>query len=344
MYDFINKKIVFYSLINGVGSSTMAYHLSRLLRLPLYQEQKNDLVFFLKKKLDSVRYTVKQLDEINEDDYSEGAVYDLKNTNTKIFSLATDIVVLTNNSYLDILKTIATLQKVQSLLFDKKKPVHVIFNRLQNGNVNREKRYTNVSKQLILSNVKDMNISFSYIRANLIYYRGISEGHFFMDSFFKRNEDLLQDYPEIIEMSHIDYLEMFYDYQYEDTPYDFRLFKTSYERLYKDRIKLANEYNETLKINTKQRKNTPDGINEEIAKLNFNQENMRLSKVSIRDMYSFLYKIGIYDNKMYECNECKNNLKCWKAELRRANEDKRKKKSLNNNYRCKTIRERIQED
>jgi len=99
--DYAKKKIVFFSLINGVGSSTIAYQLARLLRLPLYQEQKNDLVFFLKHKLDSSRYSVKQLDELEAEDYINGAVYDLKVANKKVFKLATDIVVLTNNSHID---------------------------------------------------------------------------------------------------------------------------------------------------------------------------------------------------------------------------------------------------
>ena len=40
-----SHKIVFYSLINGVGNSTIAYQLARLLRLHFYQEQKDDLVY-----------------------------------------------------------------------------------------------------------------------------------------------------------------------------------------------------------------------------------------------------------------------------------------------------------
>jgi len=246
MRDYQDKKIVFYSLINGVGSSTMAYQLARLLRLTLYQEQENDLVFFLKPKLESSRYGVKQLNELDTDDYAFGGVYDLKTANKKFFMLATDIIVLTNNSHIDVLKTIATLQKIQSQIHDSHKPVHVIFNRLQNGNVKREKKYTKVSKELILSNVKNMNIKFSYIRNNLIYYREVSEGRFFMDSFFNKDEELLEKYPEIRNMEHLDHLEMFYDYQYEDTPYDFRLFPEHYQQLYDDRVIATTEYNNAL--------------------------------------------------------------------------------------------------
>ncbi|WP_428739690.1 hypothetical protein [Sulfurimonas sp.] len=335
------KKIVFYSLINGVGNTTIAYQLSRLLRLPLYQDQKNDLVFFLKNKLNSSRYVVKQLDELNATDYKEGAVYDLKEANKKIFEFATDIMVLTNNSYIDILKTIATLQKIQSLVYDKNKPIHVVFNRLQNGNASREKKYTKVSKEMILANVKDMNIKFSYIRSNLIYYTEVSEGRFFMESFFNKNYELLEKYPTIQDMEYTEYLEMFYDYQYEDAPYDFQLYECYYEDLYKDRVEAAYDYNRHHGNKKRRKKTTPDGINEEIAKLNFHQENIRLSRASIRDMYSLLYKMGIYNKEMYECFSCENGYSCWK---RTARENRTTNKLSASESKCKKIRTYIEEN
>lgn len=343
MSAYKKRKIVFYSLINGVGSSTIAYQIARLLRIPFYQEQKNDLAFFLKnvfRKQKHSNYSVKQIDELDTEDYNFDGVYDLKNTNKKIFTLATDIVILTNNSYLDVLKTIASLQKIQELLHYEIKPIHIVFNRLQNGPATREKRYTEHSQKMILANIKDMDIKFSYIRTNLIFYREISEGRFFMDSFFKRNMELLEKYKEIKDMEYIDHLEMFYDYQYEDTPYDFEFFEDSYKRLYDDRVISAIEYNKKLVFTTKKRETTPESINDEIANLNFHQENIRLSRASIRDIYSFMYKLGVYDKNLYECCVCKKDRVCWKRIQR---EERKNNKLLHNNSKCKNIRERIQE-
>jgi len=185
-----------------------------------------------------------------------------------------------------------------------------------------------------------MNIKFSYIRNNLIYYREISEGRFFMDSFFNKDDILLEDYPEIREMEHTDHLEMFYDYQYEDTPYDFRLFSEHYQRLYDDRVVSALEYNKTLNLNTKQRKTTPESINAEIAKLNFHKDNIRLSRVSLRDMYSLLYKMGIYDKNMYECFECQQDVPCWKRTIR---EERKTNKLSGEASKCGEVRTRIEE-
>jgi hypothetical protein len=296
-YNYKKKKIVFFSLINGVGNSTISYQLSRLLRVPLCQEQKNDIVHFLRDVVDSEkRNFLKQVYDLNNEDYKEGAVYDLKTPNKKILNLATDIVVLTNNSYLDILKTIATLKLLNSLLFDKKKSIHIVFNRLQNANPAREKKYTNVSKELILSNSFGMNITFSYIRNSLIYYRDIQKGKFFMDSFFKENNIFVKDYSEILEIEHTHYLEMFYDNQYEDKEYSFHEF-VHFDEIKKHRTEYAIEQNEKKSYGMKEVETTPKAMDAYIAKTMLHQQNIRLSRVAIKDMFSFLYKIGgIYEN------------------------------------------------
>jgi len=295
MFEYKKKKVVFFSLINGVGSSTISYQLARLLRLPLYQEQKNDLVHFLKTLLDSTRYSLKQIDELDSEDYKDGAIYDLKSPNKKVLNLATEIVVLTNNSYLDILKTIATLKLLNSILADNHKPIHIIFNRLQNANPEREKKYTKASKEIILSNSFGMNITFSYIRTSLVYYREIQKGKFFMDSFFKNNNKLTKNHNEVTELEHTDYLEMFYDKQYENISFDFLKFQ-EFEEIKEQRIIYANEKN-IDKPDDKKIQTTPEAINAYIAKTMLHQENIRLSRVAIKDMFSLLYKMGgVYDN------------------------------------------------
>lgn len=185
------------------------------------------------------------------------------------------------------------------------------------------------------SNIEDMNIKYSYIRTSMLYYREISEGRFFMDSFFKKNYELLEKYNDITTLSHTDYLEMFYDYQYEDRPYDFTLF-SQYDELFYDQKQKSIAYNNELPPAKKDKEKdiSIGGINIQVAKLNFHQENIRLSRTVIRDMYSLLYKLGIYDNKLYECIECKDNKTCWKRTLR---------EKKNNNGKCKEFRTRIEE-
>ena len=296
-----NHKIVFYSLVNGVGSSTIAYQLARLLRFPLYQEQKNDLVFFLKAVLDK-KYSVGYFDEYDESE-GEGedtnnAVFDMKHIDVPLFRQATAIIVLTNNSYLDVLKTIATLQKIDSAINDNKKSIHVVFNRLQLGYADREKKYTNASKDLITSTLPHLNIKFSYIRTGFVFYRNIDEGRFFMDSFFKRGNGLFEEYEsELKDVNHTNYLEMFFDNLYEGVKYDFE-YLNEYERILfelQDRISLTES--EKKKHITQHEK-----INQYIAKENFHQENIRLSKSAIRDMYSLLYKLGGIYEKTYTIN------------------------------------------
>jgi len=310
MFKF-DKRIVFYSLINGVGGSTMSYQLARLLRLPLCQEQKNDLVHFLKSVLNRNRYTLKQIDELDSDDYKEPAVYDLKTPNKKILNLATEIIVLTNNSYLDILKTIATLQQIHSIVKDDQKPIHIIFNRLQNATPAREKKYTKVSKELILSNSFGLNIQFSYIRTSLIYYRGLKDGRFFMDNFFKRDKELLHRYEDVKDLGHTEYLEMFYDNRYEGALYDFSEL-LHFKDMFDDFKSNAEEYNKSAPSD-KRRDTSNKSISNLIVKRNFHLENIRFSQVAIKDMYSLLFKLGdIYNLEMYECLKCKNNSSCWK--------------------------------
>ena len=293
-FDDGNRRIVFYSLINGVGSSTIAYQLARLLRFPLYQEQKNDLVFFLKAVLDQ-KYVVKYFDEYNEyEDTYDNAIFDMKRIDAALFRKATDIIVLTNNSYIDVLKTIATLEKIESVLHDSKKPIHVVFNRLQLGNSEREKKYTKASKQLISETLPHLNIVYSYIRTGLVYYRKIEKGKFFMDSFFNEDNEFFKTYKQDLEdVKHTDYLEMMFDYLYENEDYNFESLIEYEPVLYtlQQEIRLT-EREKKVGITQMQK------INQYIAKENFDQKKIQHSKSAIRDMYSLLYKLGgIYDKE-----------------------------------------------
>ena len=300
-----NHKIVFYSLINGVGNSTIAYQIARVLRLPFYQEQKNDLAYYLSSVLDRKKYGIKQLDSykhdsdkaLKDDSYSKGGIFDLKKPHASLFNMADAIVVLTNNSYLDILKTIAALKDIESTVVDKKKPIHVVFNRLQLGNAEREKKYTGVSKQLIKQMAPHLNIVFSYIRTSFIYYRNIEKGSFFMDHFFKWDKAFLEDFPSVKNPHHTKYLEMFFDAQYEKVSYDFEPID-DYEEVFDS----LNRANSPVKVEGKPTSKRLQDINQYIAKKNFHQENIRLSQSAVRDMYSLLYKIGGIYQKEYVLN------------------------------------------
>lgn len=102
----------------------------------------------------------------------------------------------------------------------------------------------------------------------------------------------------------------------------------------------ALEYNQTLKIGTKPRNSNPEGINDEIAELNFDRKNINNSRASIRDMYSFLYKMGIYSKEMYECCECQKNSTCWKRTIR---ETRDAKKLSGEQSKCRELRTRIED-
>lgn len=320
-----SHKIVFYSLINGVGNSTIAYQLSRLLRLNFYQEQKDDLVYYLKKILDPLRYSVKYFDEyekesVDKQEKNEAAIFDMKRIDKPLFNQADAIMVLTNNSHIDILKTIAALQKINDALEDKSVPVFVIFNRLQMGNADREKKYTETSKKLILQTIEELKISFLYIRTSFVYYRNINQGHFFMDSFFKRNNEFFEQYKyELQDIEHSVYLRMFYENLYNNKAYDFEpiflheeIFdelkekitlgdgdQTTQKRLYTK--KSNDEKNQTInkehriKYKKKIYVTQEDKINDWIVTQNLHQENIRFSKSAIRDMYLLLSALGAYE-------------------------------------------------
>ena len=315
-----SHKIVFYSLINGVGNSTIAYQLARLLRLHFYQEQKDDLVYYLKKILDPSRYTVRHFDEyerenVKKSEKNEAAVFDMKRIDKSLFNEASAIMVLTNNSHIDILKTIATLQKISDVLEDRSIPVFVIFNRLQMGNADREKKYTDVSKKLILHAIDELKIRFLYIRTSLVYYRNVNEGHFFMESFFKRNNEFFEQYKDDLQyIEHPVYLKMFYENLYHNKAYDFEpifdggeIFDELKKKIILDNDDQAQKRSYTRKkpINQKSSKEykkkiyatQEDKINDWIVTQNLHQENIRFSKSAIHDMYLLLSALGVYEDK-----------------------------------------------
>ncbi len=313
----IPHKIVFYSLINGVGSSTIAYQLARLLRLHFYQEQKDDVVYYLKKILNPSRYTVRYFDEYEFEsdkkaERNETAIFDVKRIHKPLFNQASAIMVLTNNSHIDVLKTIAALQKINDALEDKTIPVFVVFNRLQMGTADREKKYTDVSKKLILQTIEDLNITFLYIRTSLVYYRNVNQGHFFMDSFFKRENEFFERYKDDLQdIEHPVYLKMFYENLYKNKAYDFEpIFQNEeiFEELKKKITLNDNEQTQKRAYKRKNQNDKPinqkykkkiyatqeDKINDWIVQKNLHQENIRFSKSAIHDMYLLLSALGVY--------------------------------------------------
>lgn len=332
MKDYKSKKIVLYSLINGVGSTTIAYQLARLLRLPLYQERKNDLVHYLKTILDPDRYTVKQLSELKKENYKNGAIYDLDTVNERIFNSATDIIVLTNNSFIDVLKTIATLQQIKETVDYKEKKIHVVFNRLQNGHVDREKKYTQDSIDLIKRHI-DLNITYSYIRTNLIYYTHISDGKFFMDYFFRTKGSLLIDYPYLREVEHTQHLKILFNKQYRDIEYSFMELEEYEDTIYDvinelDEIEIGDKRNKPIEQDKRQIEKNIEKLekiteqklrdkfieknNVDIKKLKpmqtiekiihdefihnvYHKENIKNAKVVFRDMFTLLYNLEVYE-------------------------------------------------
>lgn len=278
MNNYKDKRILFYSLVRGVGSSTIAYQLSRALRIPLFQENKYDIGRHLKSVLDSNKYDVRFLLEHKKYDYDYGAIYDLEELRSDIVSSCTDIVILTNNAYLDILKTIATLKQLQEYKINKAQ-IHIVFNRLQNGSSNREKKYTEQSKKILLANTDIKNIKFSYIRTNLVYYRQIREGNFFMNNFFKKSkiaDKLIVKYPKILEVEYPYHMELLFNKLYENKPYDFSNIE-EYEEV-------INDFNEDIELSSKK-----------IAEIIYASDYIKNSKVVVKDMFLLLYNLGVYE-------------------------------------------------
>lgn len=313
MNDYKNKKIVFYSLVRGVGSSTIAYQLSRLLRLPLYQENEFDLVKHLKTVIDSSKHTVGYLSDLLFEE-EDGAIYDLDEPHKEYISIATDIIVLANNSYLDVLKVVATLKKLEKYNLSRVQ-VHVVFNRLQNGASNREKKYTRESKLTILANTEIKNIKFSYIRTNVLYYRQIREGSFFMSSLFKKKEKIndffynkkFNEYPyEERETYLLKKNELFINYfhrlSYVEYPIHLRLlFLNKYERKdfdFSDIPEYDEIYERLKEVDIEHQEEVEDKFySDKIANKIYNRDYLRISPVVIKDMFLLLYNLNIYPHE-----------------------------------------------
>ena len=292
-------RVAFYSLVSGAGSSTMAYQLSRLTRSDFYQESKNDLVMLIKDVLDPERNTVKYLSEYKKEDDEFDAVFDLDFPNMKIMNSCDAIVVLTNNSSIDISKTIATLEQIKEVLKSKVK-ILVGFNRLMNGNVDREKKYTDISKNLILNapSIKDLKIEFTYFRTNLLYYRGLIDGDFFMTPFRKRfkpiskEEEKLhnssnnqlksfssKDIEDYRDISYTTHLEVLYNLQYgiyKNKGIDFLDYQ-EFDFL----TNKIDDYKKDLEKN-----------NLKIQKLIYNGIYVKNNQVVLKDQFNFLEKLG----------------------------------------------------
>jgi hypothetical protein len=291
-------RVAFYSLVSGAGSSTMAYQLSRLTRSDFYQESKNDLVMLIKDVLDPERNTVKYLSEYKKEDDEFNAVFDLDFPNKKIINSCDAIVVLTNNSSIDISKTIATLEQIKEVLKSKVK-ILVGFNRLMNGNVDREKKYTDISKSLILNapSLKGLDIKFVYFRTNLLYYRGLIDGDFFMTPFRKRFKPISKeerkvhnsnnqisihtskDIEEYRDIPYTTHLEVLYHLQYgifKNKSIDF----INYQE-FGFLINKIDDYTKELEKN-----------NLKIQKLIYNGIYVKNNQVVLKDQFNFLEKLG----------------------------------------------------
>lgn len=287
------KQIVFYSMLNGVGNTVLSYNIARLLRLPFYQEEDNDLAFYLNSIEQHNKYTKKQIEQLDDEDYEYGAVYDLKSENKKILNIATDIIVLTNNAYLDILKTIATINRISDCLYNKNVPIHIVFNRLQNGNVDREKKYTKVSRELIKSSIKGLNIKFSYIRTNFLYYKNQVNGAFFMEFFYKRNKEFLEEQIDLLNnVDHITHLELLFKNKYLNKDYDFSEIR--------DFINISDNDIDNYRLQNKDYTNKSDEqiieiLQDNILEGSYHKGHINSAKVVIKDMFILMNRLRIIE-------------------------------------------------
>jgi len=185
------------NLKNGVGVSSLVWNVAHILELDIYEHDKAMHHLFKKErereKIDG-KYIISNsvsVYPINKRKFKSG-VYDLgADINyayvRQIISRSTVVVIPLEVGAETLIKTIATIQYV--LEHNEECDIFVVFNKLDNSDTERERKYTAQAISEIkamsekLENKIDQRIKFYYIRYAFAMFRNLEKGNFLIDNF-----------------------------------------------------------------------------------------------------------------------------------------------------------------
>ena len=183
--------ISLFNLKSGVGCSALTWNIAHTLELNIYQHDKGMHDIFMNQRNQSV--TDKKLYEnhltsefINKRVFKSG-VYDLGSDVNypyvrQILNKSDVIVIPCELGYEVMLQTIASIKYAQQQ--NSECMIYVVFNKLDNADPKRERKYTEEAEGFIENTISDMeNIKFLYIRYSFAIFRELSKGFYFLDHY-----------------------------------------------------------------------------------------------------------------------------------------------------------------
>jgi len=186
------------NLKNGVGTSTLSWNIAHILGLDLYQHDKAMHHLFQVERKRSIEDGTVHSKSINVYTIEKGqfnsGVYDLgADLNygyiRKIISRSEVIVIPIELGAEVLIKAMATIQYVAQYNNNKKCKIFVVFNKLDNSDPKREKKYRAEAEMRINDLDKSITsrIEFYYIRFSFAMFRNLSEGYCLIDNFLRVN-------------------------------------------------------------------------------------------------------------------------------------------------------------
>lgn len=185
------------NLKNGVGCSALSWNIAHLLELNLYQHDKALHKNFIEQRQNSIENTdlfnntniaVKTLNKKK----AESGVFDLgADINyayiRSILKKSNVIVIPIENGYEVLVKSIATVKYIRQ--YNKKVMILLVFNKLNDSYIVREKNYTSYSETILDSyDIKENdNLQFLYIRHSFAMYKKLENGFYFLDNYLKKS-------------------------------------------------------------------------------------------------------------------------------------------------------------
>ncbi|MBT5491475.1 hypothetical protein HOK00_04110 [bacterium] len=185
------------NLKNGVGCSAITWNIAHTLDLDIYQHDKGMHHNFIKQRqIDSLNSDEQKLKDnmsntinvhkINKKKFPSG-IYDLGSDFNypyvrQILNKSSCVVIPIELGAEVVLKSIATIQYIQNHTDCK---IIVVFNKLDNADPVREKKYTTDAELLIEEQIDIDNIEFVYIRYSFSMFRYLTNGYFYLDNYLK---------------------------------------------------------------------------------------------------------------------------------------------------------------
>jgi len=187
------------NLKNGVGCSALSWNLAHTLELDIYQHEKALHKYFIQQRKSSFQNdylfnntTNIDVYDINRKNFQSG-VYDIGSDINysyirKILSKSNVVVIPIENGYEVLLKSIATIKYIRQ--HNKEVMILLVFNKLNDSYITREKKYTAHGENLINSHIEDDNIQFLYIRHSFAIYKRLEDGFYFLDNYLNKNHKI----------------------------------------------------------------------------------------------------------------------------------------------------------